>query len=118
MYEMKHKSPADKMPRGDFLAKNLEAKAIEKYIDVPNLMTCARHAALQDETPIHCLLQGNAAQVNFLVPKQSLDSRQSPDGHQYLILIVIKEGDLSGNHYKLVICQDNRTGFLLNNTEL
>lgn len=118
MYEMKHKSLAGHLLCGDFPAEQLEAQAIEKYSDVPNFMTCARHAALQDKTPVHCLLQGDTVKVNFLVPKQFLDSRQSPNGHRYLILVVVKEKDLSGKYFKLVMCQDNRTGFLLNNTDL
>ncbi len=118
MDEIKHKSLAWAVIRGDFDTSSYKGMIIERYVDVPNLLTLGRHTSLQDETPLHCVLEGKAGRVvDFLVPKQPLCCKLSKWGHQHYVLTVlkkdVKDAEKPDVYYRLVTCQDNRTGFLL-----
>jgi hypothetical protein len=106
MYEMKHRSPATILPRGNFdFFKYLE-EASMVFTECPKVTTLVVQASLEEVTPIHCFV--GTRQVNFSVPKQKVKTVASPDGYRFSVIHVLSE---DGNQLWLVVSELFPYGF-------
>ncbi len=110
MYEFRNDSPHYKRRRGSFGLRRWERRALKTFVECPKILTLAMHAELVEVTPLHCWCAKTRKQIDFLVPKQTIISKTTGGGVDYLILKVITT---RGTNRWLVVCSANRRGFLL-----
>ncbi len=110
MYEFKNESPHHNRRRGSFGLRRWERLALMRFAECPKVLTLAMHAERIETTPLHCWCADTRKQVDFLVPKQTIISKTTGGGVDFLILKVITT---HGTNRWLVVCASNRRGFLL-----
>jgi len=110
MYEFKHHSTGDHIPRGNFDFRKLEKLAFVFFAECPRFMTLMLHVNLLETSPIHCFRASDRKVLDFFVPKQEICLRLSEDGIRFSVVRVFCEKNVG---FWLVVCEQNRQGFLL-----
>ena len=112
MNKFAHNPDGIKVPesRTSFDFHRLMGHSIRNLVNCPKFLTLARHADLEEVTPLHCIEADTLEKIDLQVPRQSLLTKIGFEGLRYTILRVAVE---SKEEYLLVVCERNRQGLLL-----
>lgn len=120
MDELKYRNPVDHMRRGTFLHAEAYKKAVQRFKNVPTVMSIIRHADASEDSPLHCVCMSDSGQVDLVAPKQKAIALSTHAGDQYLAIRVTIKSDptfpLFGEdslNYWLVTSIPGRRGILL-----
>lgn len=89
----------------------IKCEVAQALVSCPKFLTLARHVALEDVTPLHCIEANTLRKINLHVPKQALFTKIGKEGLRYTILRVFTE--LKKEELLLVVCERSRQGLLL-----
>lgn len=111
MYEFKHNGGYTP-PKGEFFYRGVERFAVHRYGECPKFLTIVRHADLEEDTPLHCVLTKSKEAVDLHVPKQDFLLKNDEDGLRFAIIKVKQKPD-DDVLYWLVVRLFDRKGILV-----
>ena len=112
MNGFEHNPEGIKVPesRTSFNFHKLMVYATRVLVNCPKFITIARHVALEEVTPLHCIEADTLKQIDLFVPRQGLHIKIGFEGLRYTVLHVNAKDK---QRFLLVVCERNRQGLLL-----